>query len=313
MVMGQVLVRGLGSHGTGGVVWMAMLASLLLTACGETDRNGGLGASGNVATGGAAVAAAGASMTAGASAAGAAGSPVDVAPPIDISGRWAMFHFEDPVGVNLSESVTGNLGGRGCVAGAPYGDAQDDAAFNLCGDVFGSVMGNRASFGFPIGPGVPAGYSAEVTISKDAQRMTGSLHTGTGDGIQSMSWLRVPAEQPWLVRAPSASDQVQPLDGSYEAHLVSSAGGDGSEYLTTEMYAVHYSRRTLSGSLGSFWFSEMSDPAFGSPLRVGPVSATAPELPTSMRLEFDAQGFTEASVTTASGHDYAFVLRRTDG
>ena len=59
-------------------------------------------------------------------------------------------NFEDPVGVNLIESVTGELSGRGCVAGAPYGNAQDDAAFNLCGDIFGGVT-YEAHLASPVG------------------------------------------------------------------------------------------------------------------------------------------------------------------
>ena len=66
----------------------------------------------------------------------------------------------------------------------------------------------------------------------------------------------------------------------------------------------------ILGELGSFWGSEASDPAAGSPIRVGPVSATSPELAIGMQLEFVASGLTEVQVTTGSGNTYTFSASR---
>ena len=48
----------------------------------------------------------------------------------------------------------------------------------------------------------------------------------------------------------------------------------------------------------------------GSPLRVGPVSATVPELPDSLSLDFDATGFTGVTAITPSGGHYRFAITK---
>jgi len=285
--MGQELSRSWGAIVAGRRASMTLVLGLLLGACGETEKSGGRASGGD---------------------AGAGGMTVAVTPRPDITGRWAMFVFEDPVGVQLGESSPGQLSGRGCAVGAPGGPGVGDSIYDFCGPVSGTVEGNHASFSFPPG-NAPVTYATDVTISTDGQRMTGTFRAVAEGSGYPVSWLRVPYEQPWLAYA-APSNAVDPLEGRYELTLLSTS--DGGEYLIDETYSLAYSRRTLSGALGSFWFYEMSDPAGGSPLEVGPVPATSPELATTMRIAFDAQGFTRASVTTASGHDYEFAVRRAE-
>lgn len=233
---------------------------------------------------------------------GAAGAPLDVGPPADIAGRWAMFNFEDPVGVRLVEGHDGVLTGRGCAAGAPD---KSEGEVSLCGDIVGKVTGFSASFGFPlVGEPGGRGYSARVIVSRDARRMTGSFNNGLADLPTPTAWLRVPDGEVWLDRP--AYDEKDPLAGAYELRLLSSSGV-GDEYTAEQTYHLSYWRHGLSGSLGSFWGSEMSEPGEGSPVKVGPVAATAPELPTSMQLSFDAQGFTQVVAQTAVGSVYTFA------
>ena len=213
-----------------------------------------------------------------------------------------MFSFEDPVGVRLVEGHDGSLTGRGCAAGAP-GD--DENEVSLCGDIVGKVTGFSASFGFDF-DSEPGGfaYSARVTVSRDARRMTGTFSNGTGDSTFLMAWLRVRDGEVWLDRPPY--DDKDPLMGRYDLLFVSSATG-GTEYVAGKPYNLAYWRHALSGSLGSFWGSEMSEPSQGSPVKIGPVAATSPELPVTVQVEFDALGFTQVTAQTASGNSYTFT------
>jgi hypothetical protein len=220
-----------------------------------------------------------------------------------------MFTFEDPVGVKLAESAEGALTGRGCAVGAPESPVSPDFQLSLCGDVVGSVTGHQASFGFAFALGPPVAYRATVTVSNDAQRMTGVFNNGTADSGYPMTWLRVPDGAAWLERGPSTPEQLE-LEGTYDLRLVSVADRRGVEYVANKTYLLRYSRRTLSGDLGCFWWNEMSNADAGSPLQVGPVPATAPELPTRLSLDFDTTGFTEIEAVTASGNIYTFAVTR---
>lgn len=311
-----------------------MVAGLSLLGCGETEHNpqavasgAGTALGGSTSGDGAAFPSGGpsggsvASFPAGATSAGgitsagtggSAGTPVDASPPIDISGRWAMFNFEDPVGVLLSESSTGTLMGRGCAVYAPRGvsDGGPDLTPqgpSLCGGITGSVSGNQASFRFSFSDYSSGTYATEVTISSDGQRMAGFFHVGDYDSSFRVSWLRVPPDQLWLVQ-PYQSFDPDALEGSYSLTLssVEASANGATEYVPGKTYKLSYWRHAIGGDLGSFWQTEASAPTAVGPLRVGPVPATAPELPTEMSLDFDEQGFTRVAATTGSGHTYVF-------
>jgi hypothetical protein len=102
----------------------------------------------------------------------------------------------------------------------------------------------------------------------------------------------------WLTAAPL--NENDPLAGRYDLTLLPEAS-TGGELTAGMTYSLGYFRQTLSGDLGSFWWSEISDPAQGSPLRVGPVPVTQSGLPTSLTVDFDASGLTRAVARTPSG------------
>jgi len=222
----------------------------------------------------------------------------------DISGRWGMFKFEDPVGVELFEAPDGTLSGHGCAAGAP--GSPDTSTLYYCGAITGKVTGETATFSFPLLEGEPDLVdSASVTISRDRQRMAGGFTTKYGP-LWPMAWLRVRWDAAWLDRIrPTDGD---PLGGWYALELMADESV-GSEFVAGTVYQLGYSDRTVAGDLGSFWNSEMSDPAQGSPLRVGPVPVTVPSLPTSLSLDFDDTGFVMVTASTPSGGVYRFSAK----
>jgi hypothetical protein len=279
-------------------------AALLFGCGGRSNRNdpgevvvsqsgGAAGAAGSALTGGSP--ALGGSRAAG-------GEPPTIEPepkpPAKIAGRWALFGFEDPVGVRLTQTNT-RLVGRGCAAGAPP-LATDQ---NFCGDVTGEVDGNEASFGFSF---EGYRYQAETVISADGQRMTGRFH-GVADWLESpTAWLRLPDDAAFL-EAMAKPSEPEALSGWYELRLTDGAAG---EYQSGVPYRFFYSRRAIQGALGAFWGTEASDPAAGAPIRVGPVPATSPELPVSLQIEFTEHGLTAVKAHAASGNAYSFSAQR---
>jgi len=217
-----------------------------------------------------------------------------------------MFAFEDPVGVNLIEAPDGTLTGDGCAAGAP-GSSNPDALFFACGAITGKVTGQTATFWFPLGGIAPnTFYGARVTISRDGQRMAGDFNAVSGP-VGPTAWLRVRWDAPWLDR-PRPIDG-DPLNGWYGLELMADASV-GSDYVAGTVYRLGYLDRSLTGDLGSFWNSEMSDPMEGSPVLVGPVPITVPTLPTSLSLAFDATGIVGVTASTPSGGLYRFSAKR---
>lgn len=290
------------------------LFGLLLTACGgqalkpssdePSPQGGGAGLAGAPAS-----AQAGNSGSAGgigplAGAGGSAGSVTDPepVPPAQIAGRWAMFNFEDPVGVQLAQSGS-VLTGSGCASGAP---PLTELAKVFCGAIKGEVVGNAATFGFPFEPNNY--YRAETTVSKDGQRMTGRFHA-IGDLDNPTAWLRLADDQAFLPQAQSPRALDDPLSGAYLVKVIAASPG-GSDYEVDKSYRLNYFHHGLSGALGSFWHSEATDPFEGSPIRVGPVAETAPELPTAIELDFEEDNFTEIRATTPKGHTYTFRASR---
>jgi hypothetical protein len=286
------------------------LVGLLLTACGgqalkpsadePSPQGGGAGLAGAPASARAGSSGSAAGLGPLAGAGGSAGSVTDPepVPPAQIAGRWAMFNFEDPVGVQLAQS--GHvLTGSGCASGAP---PLTETATVFCGAIKGEVVGSVATFGFPFEPNYY--YHAQTTVSKDGQRMTGRFHA-IGDLDYPTAWLRLADDQAFLPQARSARANDDPLSGAYLIKVIAASPG-GSDYEIDKAYRLNYFRHGLSGDLGSFWHSEATDPFEGSPIRVGPVAETAPELPTAIELDFKDDNFTEIRATTPTGHTYTF-------
>jgi hypothetical protein len=237
---------------------------------------------------------------------GAGGTGAAVEGPSNISGRWGLFTFEDPVGVLLVQAPDGRLTGRGCAAGAPGSTSAAPQVPPVCGDISGRVTGRSAWFSFET-EGIRFLYSARVTVSTDGARMTGALSTTAGDIGYPIAWLRVRDDLHWLERSPSLGPEH--LTGLYELTLIANAS-TGNAFAAGRSYRLFHFQDGLGGDLGSFWSSEMTDARAGSPLRTGPVSATVPELPISLTLDFGAAGFTGVSATTASGESYQFTAKK---
>ena len=283
-------------------------SALLLLACGQVEQNPGarMAAAGSPASGGSTAlggSAAGGAAAGSSGALGLAGAAAEPEPPpVDIAGRWAMFEFEDPVGVQLVQNG-GELSGEGCAAGAPPLPEPESGSY--CGAIRGSVQAHQANFGFSFESGAYH-YSASVTVSADGQRMTGSFHA-----VQQLAtptaWLRLTNGQQWLPWDSDVSKPGDPLTGLYSLSLVSSSTG-GSEYDATTQYRFFYSGRGIAGSLGSFWQSEMKYALADGVIEVGPVSATTPELAVALKLMVGAEGLTEVQALTASGNDYLFSV-----
>jgi hypothetical protein len=314
----------------------ALLPALALSmfgwlACGRTaahpgGRDAGTGGGAAAATGGTTAGSGGTVVVPGSGgAAGSAGGPSGsggdaaggrggagglsgIAPAVNVSGRWGLFVFEDPVGVLLVQAADGTLTGEGCAAGAPGSTGPREPGVPLmCGAIFGRVEGRSAWFGFRI-EDFFFQYLTRVIVSDDAQRMGGGLSTVTADTWYPVAWRRVRADAVWLDRGKVS--RPEPMAGRYDLTLIPEESL-GSEFAAGTTYQLRYHDHTIAGDLGSFWTDELSPLSEGSPLRVGPVSATSPTLPTSLTLDFDTTGFTGVTAGTPSGGRYRFAVRPT--
>ena len=276
------------------------LGALLLVGCGGRAQSDGRGAvaaaagSGNDEAGGAGASAAAAGES-GVVAAGEPGMPLTT---LDISGRWGLFTFEDPVGVQLFQNA-GSLSGTGCDVGARPDNP--DTAEVLCGSIGGLALGNRAQFGFHFGESQNTYYAADVTISADATRMTGRFHGTAQWQRYLMAWLRIPDGEPWLSRAFGSGPM--PESGKYDLRLQEA---DADEYSAQTTYTLLFVLGGLSGDLGSFFNTEIQRPTSSGPIVVGPVAVTDPALPVSLSIELENERFSRVTAVTGSGHRYTF-------
>ncbi len=284
---------------------------------GETthDRPGTAGGAGAGGVSGASISGPGSASNEGASGpgsgggsgsgSGGAGGAVVLEPPVDISGRWSLFYFDDPVGVQIVQDQTGLIRGRGCAAGTP--GYQDDQT-SLCNDLVGQVSGNTASFGFSVGSG-GFYYSTQVVASADRLRLTGTFSNGARDMQWPVAWIHPPDDALGLTRIepPRVGQPLGPLEGGYELALASAQGG--SAYTTEGAYELTYFRYGMHGPFGSFWGSEMTAPVNGK-IRVGPVPATSPDLATTLELSYLDDDLTEVVANVASGATYTFTAKR---
>ena len=282
------------------------LVACTLAACGGRSLNPGVFES-SAGTGGALAAQGGVSGSSAGNAAGsrdpggagytAAGAGPSAPPTAQIAGRWALFAFADPVGVQLTQTG-GTLGGDGCSVGAPPADGTQD-----CGAVTGMVDGQHASFGFH--PGTAVDYLADVTVSGNGQRMTGRFH-GTAMWMDyPTAWLRLPDGELWL----ETKSIAQPAEGRYDLRLTKADDG-GDEFTATTVYRLSYFYTGINSDLGSFHHSEMKRIAPGGTIRVGPVPMTSLELAVQLDIDGIDDAFTEIAAITGSGHHYRFALKR---
>jgi len=223
----------------------------------------------------------------------------------DVTGRWTMFVWEDPVTVDIKETTGGVIGGGGCCGLSP----QD---FPCCGALRGQVADRRASFGFSFDlSGVPYDYSTNVFVSADGQRMTGSFSLAG----RRVAWRRLGATDDYLPAAEGGVAQaLYALQAARYQLAVSteSAPLPGADFNDQLLYqldgfsGVGY----ITGDLGAFWAGEMAWNADEQLLTVGPVPATDPSLPVMLALRFDASatGLTSVDATMASGLLYRFKV-----
>ena len=140
--------------------------------------------------------------------------------------------------------------------------------------------------------------------------MAGEFTNGSPDFSLSTAWLRVADDAEWIKRSnTNLSRDRAPLVGAYELTLIAEES-TGPHFVPGRSYAFKYSQDGLGGDLGSFWNSEMSRVAAGSPQHVGPVPATAPALPISLDLDFDGGGIRRVTATMASGDRYTFAATK---
>ncbi len=241
---------------------------------------------------------------------GVAGTPGDgpavMEPPADVAGRWALFVFDDPVGVQLVQNGS-ELTGTGCAAGTPPLEDPDSFVGEFCGPIHGSVTSNKVQFVFRFESGGAYTYAADVTVSADRRRMTGTFH-GVSDVSWQTAWMRVPEGERGLPRLETAPPE--PLWGQYELTLMGSSAG-ATEYRPGKVYAFNFVRDGFATDLGSFWYTEWLYSPEDYSFEVGPVPATVPELATSLSVEANpVDGITWVQAHTATGNSYGFAAAR---
>ncbi len=235
-----------------------------------------------------------ASTSAAGSNAGAAGVQ---GPAPNISGRWAMFGWEDPVGVQLRQSE-GSLSGVGCGAGTP---PASQAA--LCSsDLAGSISGNLVKFDFlSTAEILPGRYLADLVASDDGTRMAGRFGIGSLNNEFWFAWLPVAGDDYWL-RVP---DDMPSLGGQQLALQLSTAEANDPAFAPNIVYDLRFASQGIVGSFGAFFLSEMRRDSNGS-IEVGPVAPTVPELPVYLSLTKTGDAFTSVTARLANGHTFTF-------
>jgi hypothetical protein len=299
---------------------VTLLVGLAALGCGQNTRpeleaHGGATATGSQAGGPAAGAAQsagaanGGTANGGAANGGTANGGVEfggsagssLLPAIDVSGNWAMFGFEDPVAVSLTQSGT-TLSGRGCCAGLATEEALD-----CCGPIKGgSIIDRNVEFAFAFDPYL---YAADVFVSADGQRLAGRFHA-TGALGSPTAWVRIgPADQ-WLpppsVPLPAAVRSLV-LNGGFDLVLAGTA--PVGAFLPSTPYRLNIRtshEAMLSGDLGAFWEGELTWNDSDETLIAGPVPETDPELPTELHLRFEGRVLIEVVATLPSGDTATF-------
>jgi hypothetical protein len=215
-----------------------------------------------------------------------------------LTGRWAMFDFEDPVTVDLRESGA-ELQGEGCCGG--FDD--QSTALQCCGVLQGYAAAGHATFGFSFDSvGEHHDYSTSVFVSADGQRMAGTF----SQSGWPVTWIRIGATDTDFFSSTLAPEPIPtPASGRF-ALTLSDAPAPGSDFSAQTPLTLVLDTHFVSGDLGSFWSGEMSWNAAEQTLLVGPVPETAPGLPVALRLRFDGTGLASVEATMAAGLRYHF-------
>jgi hypothetical protein len=221
------------------------------------------------------------------SAAGGAGGAAEPVPPIE--GRWAMFSFEDPVGVELFEEA-GVLSGIGCYGGLPTPGFPDVG--DSCQPLTGTADGRHLQFAFS------PPYAANIYASTDGQRMAGDFHdTGTWHA-SAFTWLRIGTDYPWLRQ----SKEPTAVGLALEAHSKTYGLEGLVDHNDRPGYLAIYGHfRTIAGTLGAFWETEMKWNEAERTLVAGPVPETAPDIATQLTLHFGVTELVSVDAVFSSG------------
>jgi len=217
---------------------------------------------------------------------------------IDISGRWGMFGWEDPVGVALQQAAS-SLSGTGCGVGTP-------PVMNAanCSALSGTVSGRNVKFTFPSQVDLlPGDYLTDLVVSEDGARMAGRFGIGSINDSNWIAWLPVKADGYWLDRP--ANDLPQ-HNKALDLRL-SAAEGNDPRFDPNEVYRISFVLDGIVGDLGAFFASEMRRTSDGQ-IEVGPVSPTLPELPVALSLTGSGDVFTSVSARLSNGHTFTFEV-----
>lgn len=255
---------------------------------GGTGRGGAAGHAGGGA--------AGSAGTGGHETGGSGGASV---PGPDVSGRWAMFAFEDPVAVDL-HAIDGAIAGDGCCGGL----GPQTPSF-CCGAVNGQIVGRHVTFGFTFNFGPEVTYWTDAFVSADGQRMAGRFNA-VSPVDQPIAWVRIEPADAWLPRPDPAVTAVLTTRSARYALVLSDDPPAGNDFSAQQTYRLAVSDRFVYGDLGSFWDREMSWSAGEQTLIVGPVPETAPGLPVALSLRFDGTMLTSVEAALPSGTRYHF-------
>jgi hypothetical protein len=296
--------------------------ALLSASCGESTRSeqtsgpgdatgagvagapatGGAGIAGSSALGGAHSGSSGGPAMTGGSAGSVAGTGNDPGGSgggePDVSGAWALFAFEDPVAVVLTQNGS-ELTGYGCCAGLG-----PQSIIDCCGEIVGgAIVDRRATFGFAFEFGESFWYAADVVVSADVERMAG----GFSRVDWPTAWVRIDESRGFLTSDDTAlRDVFDARVGAYELTLSDASGGAEFSPDRTYELGIAGGLPTLFGDLGSFWAGEFVWNETEQALTVGPVPTTTPELPIGLVLRFEATVLRAVEATMPSGADYFF-------
>ncbi len=233
--------------------------------------------------------------------------PASTPPAISIAGRWAIVGFDDPVGVQLSQ--TGSvLTGQGCASGAP---PLVDEVFirDYCGDIIGgAIQGRQVAFSFVFKAFGDRGirYATRATVSTDGTRMAGDFDALGGSIGRPVAWVRLGPDDRWI---PTPPDNLPPAQFSFRwtESIV-----DKGELDRSRSYKVNIGgRSTIWGDFGSFASTEVSGTSKAMAFVAGPVPETDPRLPTRLELSPIADGAFVLRVDMSSGGRY--LLRGAPG
>jgi hypothetical protein len=213
-----------------------------------------------------------------------------------LSGRWAMFKWEDPVAVEIDEAG-GVIKGRGCCGG--LGDLS--AQIDCCGLLTGQVADRHASFGFSFDSGGHYDYTTDVFVSADGTRMA-----GTFESDYPVAWVRIGATDADLPDADAViRDLTDARSGDYVLTLAD-AVPPGNDFTAQQMHWLSLGAGFVWSTLGAFWSAEISWRDADQTMLAGPVPETAPGIPVALALHFEGRALTCVEASMASGLVYHF-------